>query len=161
MPTGGERGQPRGLLYLCFRVSLAQHYWHLPLCSVASNSLQPHRQEPTRFLYPWDSPGKNTGVGCHFLLQGIFLTQGSNPLLQRLLHSQADSSPLSRQGSHYWQLGLHQSLWWELPVLCRMFSSTLDLYPLDANRMLTLAQTVIIKNVSRNCQVSPGGQNWP
>ena len=30
-------------------------------------------------LCPWDSPGKNTGVGCHFLLQGIFLTQGSNP----------------------------------------------------------------------------------
>ena len=28
----------------------------------------------------WNSPGKNTGVGCHFLLQGIFLTQGSNPL---------------------------------------------------------------------------------
>jgi len=35
--------------------------------------------EPTRLLCPWDSPGKNTGVGCHFLLQGIFSTQGSNP----------------------------------------------------------------------------------
>ena len=34
---------------------------------------------PTRLLCPWDSPGRNTGVGCHFLLQGIFLTQGSNP----------------------------------------------------------------------------------
>ena len=34
---------------------------------------------PTRLLCPWDSPGKNTGVGCHFLLQGIFPTQGSNP----------------------------------------------------------------------------------
>ena len=32
---------------------------------------------------PWDSPGKNTGVGCHFLLQGIFPTQGSNPGLLR------------------------------------------------------------------------------
>ena len=30
-------------------------------------------------LRPWDSPGKNTGVGCHFLLQGIFPTQGLNP----------------------------------------------------------------------------------
>ena len=30
-------------------------------------------------LCPWDSPGKNTGVGCHFLLQSIFPTQGSNP----------------------------------------------------------------------------------
>ena len=41
---------------------------------------------------PWDFTGKNTGVGCHFLLQGIFLTQGLNPCLQ---HWQADSSPLS------------------------------------------------------------------
>ena len=32
-------------------------------------TLQPHRQEPTKLLCPWDSPGKNTGVGCHFLLQ--------------------------------------------------------------------------------------------
>ena len=32
-------------------------------------TLQPHRQQPTRLLRPWDSPGKNTGVGCHFLLQ--------------------------------------------------------------------------------------------
>ena len=31
--------------------------------------MRPHRQQPTRFLHPWDSPGKNTGVGCHFLLQ--------------------------------------------------------------------------------------------
>ena len=34
-----------------------------------------------RLLCPWDFPGKNTGVGCHFLLKGIFLTQGSNPRL--------------------------------------------------------------------------------
>ena len=34
-----------------------------------SDSVQPHRQQPTRFPHPWDSPGKNTGVGCHFLLQ--------------------------------------------------------------------------------------------
>ena len=35
-------------------------------------------RDPTRLLCPWDSPGMNTGVGCHFLLQGIFLTQESN-----------------------------------------------------------------------------------
>ena len=43
---------------------------------------------PARFLCPWDSPGKNTGVNCHFLPQGNFPTQGSN--LGRL---QADSLP--------------------------------------------------------------------
>ena len=37
--------------------------------SVVSNSVRPHRQQLTRLPHPWDSPGKNTGVGCHFLLQ--------------------------------------------------------------------------------------------
>ena len=45
--------------------------------------LWPHGLWPTRLLCPWDFPGKNTGVGHHFLLQGIFLTQGLNP---NLLH---------------------------------------------------------------------------
>ena len=44
---------------------------------------------------PGDSPGKNTGVCCHALLQGIFPTQGSNPRLGCLLHWQVDSLPLS------------------------------------------------------------------
>ena len=39
------------------------------MASVISYSVRPHRQQPTRLLCPWDSPGKNTGVGCHFLLQ--------------------------------------------------------------------------------------------
>ena len=42
--------------------------------SVMSNSLQPHGLSPTRLLGPWNSPGKNTGAGCHSLLQGIFCT---------------------------------------------------------------------------------------
>ena len=45
---------------------------------------------------PWDSPGKDTGVGCHALLQGIFPTQGSN---LHLLHWQAGSLPLNHLGS--------------------------------------------------------------
>ena len=36
-----------------------------------SDSVRPHRRQPTRLACPWDSPGKNTGVGCHFLLQGM------------------------------------------------------------------------------------------
>ena len=46
--------------------------------SVVSDSLQPHQLQPGRLLCPWNSLGKNTGVGCHSLLQGIFPTQGSN-----------------------------------------------------------------------------------
>ena len=39
------------------------------VASVVSASVRPHRRQPIRFPCPWDSPGKNTGVGCHFLLQ--------------------------------------------------------------------------------------------
>ena len=41
------------------------------VASVVSNSVRPHRRQPTRLLCPWDSPGKSTGVGCHFLLQSM------------------------------------------------------------------------------------------
>ena len=44
--------------------------------SVVSDSVRPYGLQLTRLLCPWDAPGKDTGVGCHFLLQGIFLTQG-------------------------------------------------------------------------------------
>ena len=52
--------------------------WDWIECAVLAQ-LWPHGLQPTRLLNPWDSPGKNTGVGCHALLQGIFTTQGSNP----------------------------------------------------------------------------------
>ena len=64
-----------------------------------SNSLQPYELQPTRLLCPWDSPVKNTGVGCHALFQGIFPTQGSNPdflhcrqILYHLSHQDAKES---------------------------------------------------------------------
>ena len=47
--------------------------------SVVSDSLQSHGLQPMRLLCPWNSPGKNTGVGCHALLQGIFWNQGWKP----------------------------------------------------------------------------------
>ena len=64
------------------------------MCSVASvmsNSLQPHRLYLAMLICPLYSPGKNTGVGWHFLLQGIFPIQRLNP---PLLHWQASSLPL-------------------------------------------------------------------
>ena len=78
-------------------------FWSYPLrvraCSVMSDSLRPHGLQQPRFLCPWDFSSKNTGVGCHFFHQGIFLTQQSNSCLLLLLHWQADSLPLSHQGS--------------------------------------------------------------
>ena len=57
--------------------------------SVVSDSLRPHGLQPTRLLCPWDSPGKNIGVDCHSLLQGICPTQGSNlglPYCKQILY---------------------------------------------------------------------------
>ena len=65
--------------------------------SVVSDSSRPHGLSPTRLLRPWDFPGKSTGVGCHFLLQEIFLTQGSNPCLP---HCRQTLYCLNHQGSH-------------------------------------------------------------
>ena len=59
---------------------------------VVSHSLWPHRLWPIRLLCPCDFPGNKTGVGCHYLLQGILPSQGLNLCL---LHWLTDSSPLS------------------------------------------------------------------
>ena len=63
--------------------------------SVMSDSLLLCPWEPFRLLSPWNSSGKNTGVGCHSLLQGIFLTQGLN---LGLLHCRQTLYALSHQG---------------------------------------------------------------
>ena len=70
-------------------------------CSVMSNSLQPHGLYPARLLSPWGVSSRNTGVGCHFLLQGIFPTWGSNLHLLCLLHCQGGSLPLVPPGRRY------------------------------------------------------------
>ena len=72
---------------------------HQPhVSSLSCLTLQPQGLQPTRPLCPWNFPDKNTGVGLHFLLQGIFPTQGSN---LRLMHWQVDSWPLSHLGSSW------------------------------------------------------------
>ena len=73
------------------------------MCSLdaqLSPTLRPHGLYPTRLLWPWDSPGKNTGMGCHFLLQEIFPIQVPNLCRLHLLHWQADSLLLAPPGQH-------------------------------------------------------------
>ena len=82
---------------------------------------------PSRLLCPWGSPGKNTGVGCHDLLQGIFPTQSSNPLLfssvQSLNHVRLFVTPwlAAYQASLsiiYSRISnLHPSTWWCHPAI--------------------------------------------
>ena len=88
---GGISGKPITKFFTqqlsCNWDSLFSHVY-MCLCSVVSTSLtlRPLGLQPARLLCPRDFPGKNTGGGCHFLHQGIFLTQGSNLSLLYLLH---------------------------------------------------------------------------
>ena len=63
-----------------------------------SDSVQSYGLQPARLLCLWDFPGKNTGLDCHALLQGIFPTQGLNPQFLHLLHWQAGFLPLAPPG---------------------------------------------------------------
>ena len=72
-PENGYNGQ----FYVC--PCVPNHFSHVQLFAT-------HGPWPSRFLCPWDFPGKNTGVGWDALLQGVFLTQGLNPHLLCLLH---------------------------------------------------------------------------
>ena len=67
-------------------------------CSAVADSVRPRGLWPARLLHPWDSPGKNTGVGFHSPLQGIFPTQGLNMCLLCPLHWQGGSLPLMPHG---------------------------------------------------------------
>ena len=59
-----------------------------------SNSVRPHRRQPTRLRHPWDSPGKNTGVGCHFLFQCMKVKSEREVAQSRLtLRDPMDCSP--------------------------------------------------------------------
>ena len=69
----------------------------LQLCPTLCNSMD--CSPPGSSSVQGDPPGKNTGLGCHTLLQGIFLTQGSTPHLLHLLHWQVWSLPLAHLGS--------------------------------------------------------------
>ena len=63
-----------------------------------SDSSQSCRLQPAKLLSPWNFPGKNTGVGCHFLLQGISPDPGIEPTFLHLLHWRVDSLPLVQPG---------------------------------------------------------------
>ena len=88
---------------------------------VVSDSLWPHRLYPTSLLRPWEFLGKSTGVGCNFLLQRIFLTQGSNPDLLHCRQSLQGSRELVVKSLETWTL-VHLSA---------------QLVPLFANRVTT------------------------
>ena len=88
-----------------------------------SDSLRPYGLQPPRLLRPWDFSGKSTGMGCHFLLQGTFLTQGLNPGLP---HCRRMLYPLSHQGSPRKSLGSFTFFFLTYSKTSLYFSSVLN-----------------------------------
>ena len=86
-PRAGGR-QTLNAVLLCVTVGVSHT---LSSATQSCPTLWPSGLGPTRLLCPWDFPGKNTEVCCHFLLQGILPIQGPNQHLLCLLHWQADS----------------------------------------------------------------------
>ena len=103
-----------------FAMLLFSHY-------VMSNSLQTHGLQPTRLLCPSDVSGKNSGVGCYFLLQGIFPTLGLNPSLLNCKWilfslSHRGCQRISRERSVIFLNSVSQSkyLLYNLPLVCKL-----------------------------------------
>ena len=65
-----------------------------------SDSVRPHRRQPTRLPHPWDSPGKNTGVGCYFLLQCMKVKSESQVTQSRLTLSNPMDCSLPGSSAH-------------------------------------------------------------
>ena len=78
--------------------------------SVVSDPVRPHRQQPTRLPRPWDSPGRNTGVGCHFLLQRMKVKRESEVAQSCLTLS--DPMDCSLPGSSVHGIFLARALEW-------------------------------------------------
>ena len=113
----------------------------------------PHGQQSASLLCPWDSPGKNTGAGCHFLLQGIFLTPGIEPmspvspaLAGGFFTTEPPGKPASNLlVSYYW---LKQVTWPSPGSQWKGLQSSKAM-GMDTGRPLTGAVTV--KSVSHSC----------
>ena len=110
-----------------------------------SDSLRPHRRQPTRLHHPWDSPGKNTGVGCHFLLQ-CMKVKSENEVAQSSLTlatpwTAAHQAPLSMGFSRqkYWS-GV--SFRYRVRLFILLFSCFLRYVYIAMNFTLSTAFTV-------------------
>ena len=135
--------------------------------SVMSDSCYP-KDQPAGCPCPWGSPGKDTAVGCHVLLQGAFPTQGLNPHLPHLLHRKADSfitvppgKPIYCQVSNNW----HSQCWNSVQSIltssenaCDLASSLMD----GLGKMLPCPTHTLWEVFSRlQLQLCPRAFFWP
>ena len=99
--------------------SVMSYYCRCEVTSVVSDSVWPHRRQPTRLPRPWDSPGKNTGVGCHFLLQCMSFVKYW--FMKLCKYSKLTHYTIKKNHISYYSQGSHQEnrfwvaakfMWW-------------------------------------------------
>ena len=116
--------------------------------------MQLHRQQPTRLPHPWDSPGKNTGVGCHFLLQCMKVKSESEVTQSCPTHSNPVECSLSGSSVH----GIFQARVLERGAIA--FSSpsltALQINILFAGSFGILAFWLVACSLTVECNMSPG-----
>ena len=112
--------------------------------------MQPHRQQPTRLLHPWDSPGKNTGVGCHFLLQGIFPILGANLRLLLAHRFFTAEPPENAIEGWFFSFPLVNAFYTLLTLSFILFSRNMENICPIANRLKTKFCFTIIKLLNSN-----------
>ena len=129
-----------------------------------SDSVRPHRWQPTRLPHPWDSPGKNTGVGCHFLLQCVNVKSESE--VTQSCPTRSDTMDCSLPGSSVHGIFQARVLEWVaiafsihslLPLLkslgfCLKFLQILLL--LSPEKMVHSTQELyfLLSSISNNCR---------
>ena len=96
-----------------------------------ADSVQPHRQKPTRLPHPWDSPGKNTGVGCHFLLQ-CMKVKGEREVAQ-LCPTLSDPMDCSPPGSSILGIFQTRALEWAAIAFSHLLARLVLFYDLLRN----------------------------
>ena len=128
-----------------------------------SNSLWPHRLQPARLLFLWDFPAKNTGASCHFLLQGIFPTQGVNSHLLCLMNWQAVLYQLCHLESVYF-IGQHKEVKWCFwtVVLEKTLESPLDCKEIKPVNLKGNQSWILIGRIDAEAPTlwPPDAKNW-
>ena len=129
-----------------------------------SNSVRPHRRQPTRLPHPWDSPGKNTGVGCHFLLQCVEVKSESE--VAQSCPTLSDPMDGSLPGSSVHGIFQARILEWAAiafskPMLATIIanSKSQTLYPVKIYFCLTVTLLYLIVMPSGTVYVC-GGKGW-
>ena len=141
---------------------LSVQFNHVLCVCAESLESRPTLCNSTRLLCLWESPGKNTGVGCHFLLLGIFPIQRLNPGLLHLLHGPPGSLPLVPLGKPLSHVRYIHILCNQIP---EHFSSVNaeSLFPLNNNSFFFLFQflaSIILLLVSMNLMTLEPSLKW-